>query len=85
MKNTYIQITNALSPKESTAQSPSEVCHEARKDRRGCDGTILSHNHHHNHQSINVPTAGAQAFLMDHPQGERAITLHAGPARIGGR
>jgi hypothetical protein len=24
------------------------------------------------------PTAGAQAFLMDHPQGEGAITHHAG-------
>jgi hypothetical protein len=41
--------------------------------------TILSH-----HQPINVPTAGAQAFLMDYPQGERAITHHAGPVRIGG-
>jgi hypothetical protein len=29
------------------------------------------------HQPINVPTAGAQAFLMDYPQGERAITHHA--------
>jgi hypothetical protein len=35
------------------------------------------------HQPINVPTAGAQAFLMDYPQGERAITHHAGPV-IGG-
>jgi hypothetical protein len=39
---------------------------------------------HHHHQPINVPTAGAQAFLMDYPQGERAITHHAGPVRIGG-
>jgi hypothetical protein len=23
-------------------------------------------NHHHHHQPINVPTAGAQAFLMDY-------------------
>jgi hypothetical protein len=38
----------------------------------------------HHHQPINVPTAGAQAFLMDYPQGERAITHHAGPLRIGG-
>jgi hypothetical protein len=36
------------------------------------------------HQPINVPTAGAQAFLMDYPQGKRAITHHAGPVRIGG-
>jgi hypothetical protein len=36
------------------------------------------------HQPINVPTAGAQAFLIDHLQGERVITLHAGPVRIGG-
>jgi hypothetical protein len=39
---------------------------------------------HHHHQPINVPTAGAQAFLMDYPPGERAITHHAGPVRIGG-
>jgi hypothetical protein len=37
--------------------------------------------HHHHHQPINVPTAGAQAFLMDYPQGP--ITHHAGPVRIG--
>jgi hypothetical protein len=36
------------------------------------------------HQPINVPTVGAQAFLMNYPQGERAITHHAGPMRIGG-
>jgi hypothetical protein len=36
------------------------------------------------HQPINVPTAGEQAFLVDYPQGERAITHHAGPVRIGG-
>jgi hypothetical protein len=36
------------------------------------------------HQSINVPTAGAQAFLMDYSQEERAITHHASPVRIGG-
>jgi hypothetical protein len=36
------------------------------------------------HQPINVPTAGAQAFLTDYPQGERVITHHAGPVRIGG-
>jgi hypothetical protein len=43
---------------------------------------------YHHHQPINVPTAGAQAFLMDYPQGERAIThnwpITAGPVRIGG-
>jgi hypothetical protein len=38
----------------------------------------------HHHQPINVPTAGAQAFFMDYSQGERAITHHAGPVRIGG-
>jgi hypothetical protein len=36
------------------------------------------------HQPIKGPTAGAQAFLMGFPQGERAITHHAGPVRIGG-
>jgi hypothetical protein len=40
--------------------------------------------HHHHHQPINVPTAGAQAFLMDYLQGEPAITHHAGPVRIVG-
>jgi hypothetical protein len=39
---------------------------------------------HHHHQPINVPTARAQAFLMDYPQRERAITHHAGLVRIGG-
>jgi hypothetical protein len=34
-------------------------------------------------QPINVATARAQAFLMDYSQGERAITHHAGPVRIG--
>jgi hypothetical protein len=41
-------------------------------------------NHHnHHHQPINVPIAGAQAFLMDYPQRERAITHYAGPVWIG--
>jgi hypothetical protein len=44
----------------------------------------FSNHHHHHHQPINVPTAGAQAYLMDYSQGERAITHHAGPVRIGG-
>jgi hypothetical protein len=48
-----------------------------------CHACNTSH-HHHYHQPINVPTAGARAFLMDYPQGERAITHHAGPVRIGG-
>jgi hypothetical protein len=34
--------------------------------------------------NIPIPTAGAQAFLIDYPQGERAIAHHAGPMRIGG-
>jgi hypothetical protein len=38
----------------------------------------------HHHQPINVPTARAQAFLMDYPQGKQAITHHAAPVRIGG-
>jgi hypothetical protein len=47
--------------------------------------SIIIHTHHHHHyQPINVPTAGTQAFLMDYPQGERAITHHVGPVRIGG-
>jgi hypothetical protein len=37
----------------------------------------------HHHKPINVPTAGAQAFLMEYPEGERAITHHAGPVRVG--
>jgi hypothetical protein len=39
--------------------------------------------HHHHHQPIKVRTAGAQAFLMDQPQGKRAITHNADPVRIG--
>jgi hypothetical protein len=35
------------------------------------------------HQPINVLTAEAQAFLMDYTQGERTITHHARPVRIG--
>jgi hypothetical protein len=35
-------------------------------------------------QPINVPTAGAQTFLMDYTQGIRAITYHGSPVRIGG-
>jgi hypothetical protein len=38
----------------------------------------------HYHHPINVPTAEAQACLMDYPYGERAITHHVGPVRIGG-
>jgi hypothetical protein len=38
----------------------------------------------HHHQAIYVPTAGAQAFLMDYPQEEQAIAHHTGPVRIGG-
>jgi hypothetical protein len=38
----------------------------------------------HHHQPINVPTAGAQAFLLNYTQGERAIHHHAGLVRIGG-
>jgi hypothetical protein len=33
-----------------------------------------AYNNNNHHQPINVPTAGAQAFLMDYPQGERATT-----------
>jgi hypothetical protein len=32
---------------------------------------------YYHHQPINVPTVGAQAFLMGNPQGERAITTRA--------
>jgi hypothetical protein len=34
---------------------------------------------HHHHQPINVPTAGAQAFLLDYAEGERAINPPRGP------
>jgi hypothetical protein len=33
-------------------------------------------------QLINVPTAGAQVFLMDYPPEELAVTHHAGPVRL---
>jgi hypothetical protein len=35
-------------------------------------------------QPINVPTAGARAFLMDYTQGERAITHHVVQCRLEG-
>jgi hypothetical protein len=47
-----------------------------------CHGIFGIHTYHH--QPINVPTAGAEAFLMDYPQVERAITHVAGPVRVGG-
>jgi hypothetical protein len=31
-----------------------------------CDALECVHHHHHHHQRINVPTAGAKAFLMDY-------------------
>jgi hypothetical protein len=38
---------------------------------------------HHHHQPINVPTAEAQAFFMDYQQGDRPLTHHTDPERIG--
>jgi hypothetical protein len=35
---------------------------------------VISNSHHH--QPINDPTDGPQAFLIEHPQGEWAITYH---------
>jgi hypothetical protein len=46
---------------------------------------LIKKGGHHHHQPIIVPIAGAQIFLMDYPQGERAITHHAGPVRVGGK
>jgi hypothetical protein len=40
-------------------------------------------SYHHHYQSINVPTAGAQAFHMDYTQRERSINHHASPVRVG--
>jgi hypothetical protein len=40
-------------------------------------------NRLHRHQPINVPTAGAQAFLIDYTQGEQVVNHHAGPVRVG--
>jgi hypothetical protein len=37
---------------------------------------VFSFYHHH---LINVPTAGAQAFLMDNPQGERGVQMQWKP------
>jgi hypothetical protein len=46
-----------------------------------CPGQFKFYLHHH--QPIHVPNAGAQAFLMDYLQGERAITHHAGRGLVG--
>jgi hypothetical protein len=43
--------------------------------------SYITYHHHRHHQSINFPTAGAQAFLIDHTEEERATTHHAGPVR----
>jgi hypothetical protein len=48
-----------------------------------CYTFVINYVHHH-HQPINVPTAGAQPFFLDHTQRELAITHHAGPVRISG-
>jgi hypothetical protein len=32
---------------------------------------------YYHYRPINAPTTGAQAFLMDHTKGDRAITHHA--------
>jgi hypothetical protein len=34
--------------------------------KKSCETTL----DHHHHQPIDVPTVGAQAFLMEYPQGE---------------
>jgi hypothetical protein len=48
--------------------------------------SVPTNTHHkkNHHQHINVSTAGAQAYLMDYPQEERAVTYHAGPVWISG-
>jgi hypothetical protein len=47
-----------------------------------CYAKIFFHYPHH-HQPINVLTTGAQAFVMDYPQGERTIAHHARPCVVG--
>jgi hypothetical protein len=44
---------------------------------------VMQKVHHNHHQLIIVLTGGAQAFLMDYLQGQRAIT-HDSPVRFGG-
>jgi hypothetical protein len=50
-------------------------------------GVYLDHyaliGRQNHYQPINIPIVGAQAFLMDHTLGERAMIHHAGPERIG--
>jgi hypothetical protein len=48
------------------------------------DLTWLTYNILNHHYEPNVPTVGAQAFLMGYTLGEWAITHHAGPVRVGG-
>jgi hypothetical protein len=43
----------------------------------------LRKKHHHHYQPINVPTSGAQAFLMDYTLEKQTITQHAGPVWVG--
>jgi hypothetical protein len=41
--------------------------------------TVFIIHHHHHHQPINVPTAGAQAFLMDYPTRRKGHNPPRGP------
>jgi hypothetical protein len=66
-------------------KTPTE--HYAKNTKNKTGALQLKHfkniHHHHHHQPINVPSAGAQALLMDHTEGEGAMTRHASPGRIG--
>jgi hypothetical protein len=56
---------------------------KTKKMRIYAENTLNIYYPHH-YQPIYVPTAGAQAFLMDYTLGERAIIHHAGPVQDGG-
>jgi hypothetical protein len=54
----YLTSIKAAKAQKSTIAFPSEISPYQRR-------TFPNNNHHHQ-QPINVPTAGAQAFLMDY-------------------
>jgi hypothetical protein len=66
----------------STTQVLKDIEFE-RDDWCECGNVLLLLTSYH-HQPINVPSAGAQAFLNGYTEGERTIIHHAGLVWIGG-
>jgi hypothetical protein len=68
-------------PSDSGCSSTRAKLHFLRKDFSPKRANVITYFYHHHHHH---PTAETKAVLIDYPQGKRAITHHAGPARIDG-